>query len=69
MGPSQLGERGSHVSRRDGVPRGVAEARRPPVQLLVPLRHESRSITIWCRNGSMSVARTPAGRRVERNAA
>ncbi len=40
----QLGEGGPNVGWRNSVAPKVAEARRPPFQLLASLRHESRPI-------------------------
>ena len=44
MGSPKIGERGPHVGRRDGVAPQVAEACRPPFQLLAALGHEARPV-------------------------
>ena len=44
MGPPQIGERGPHVAGRDGVAPHVAEADRPPFQLLAAFGHEARPV-------------------------
>ncbi len=61
VGPPQVGESGSHVSRGDGVSAAVSEAGRPPIQLLPALRHETRPIGDLSQEGFDVGSKRPRG--------